>query len=117
MEIEVFKHEQYGPTIISSGRDKTGKVVTIQHIGLPMTSDGIVSAIRAKFDEPSYIEPPKDPDAPKDPVIDPKDIPEPVPIAKEVLDETAARVVELNKTPVDKRKFVFADAIELIKGK
>jgi len=116
MEIEVFKHEQYGPTIISSGRDKaTGKVVTIQHIGLPMTEDGIVSALLAKFSEPPYIEPPRDP---KEPVMEkPKDMPAPVPIAKEVLDETAARVVELNKTPVAKRKFTFADVAAPIKEK
>jgi len=109
MEIEVFKHEQYGPTVISSGRNEKGEVKTIQHINLPMTDNGIVSALKAQFDAPPYVEPPKDPKAPvlEEPV--PGDLPEPVPIAKEVLDEAKARVARLNKTPADKRKFTFED--------
>jgi hypothetical protein len=111
MEIEVFKHEQYGPTIISHGRNKKGEVKTIQHIGLPMTEDGIASAIRAKFDEPEFVNPPVDPKAPK--MEEPVEIAKSIPIAKEILDEVKARVAVLNATPLAKRKFTYADMVTI----
>jgi hypothetical protein len=64
--------------------DETVKHVSYCHKSLPFTEDGVFNALMCAALAPPYVEPKPDPDAPKPPDIDPKDIPPYVPDATRV---------------------------------